>query len=334
MTGTLIRNQVDSSILIGAIRVTEAAAIAAYSMIGRGDEMQADQRAVNAMRSALAQMNIEGTVVIGEGERDKAPMLYVGEKVGTGAGPKVDIALDPLEGTTICATGGPNSMSVLAITEGGGLLNAPDVYMEKIAIGQKHDSMIIDLDDSPKKNLLNLAKLKNCQISDLTVVILSRSRHEELIAKVREAGARIQLIKDGDVAAVIATALPDTTVDMYIGIGGAPEGVLAAAALATTGGQMMSRLKFDDEIQKTRAYSMGITDLNYKYIIKDMATGQDIMFVATGVTSGSLLEGVRKLKNGSIKTNSISMSSQHQTIRYINTEHRMGYDQGNGGAGI
>ena len=334
MTGTLIKNQVDSSIFIEAIRVTEAAAIAAHSMVGRGDEVQADRKAVNAMRFALAQMNIEGTVVIGEGERDKAPMLYVGEKVGTGAGSKIDIALDPLEGTTICATGGSNSMSVLAITEAGGLLNAPDVYMEKIAIGQQHDSMVIDLDDSPKKNLLNLAKLKNCQVSDLTVVILNRPRHERLIEKVREAGVRIQLIKDGDIAAVIATALPDTDVDMYIGIGGAPEGVLAAAALATTGGQMMSRLKFDDEIQKTRAYSMGIADLNHKYIIKDMARGKDIMFVATGVTSGSLLEGVRRLKNGSIKTNSISMSSQYQTIRYINTEYRTSDGQRNGSASV
>ena len=333
MTDILTRDQVDSSILIEAIRVTEAAAIASYSMIGRGDEMEADQRAVNAMRKALGQMNIDGTVVIGEGERDKAPMLYVGEKVGTGNGPKVDIALDPLEGTTICATGGLNSMSVIAMTEGGGLLNAPDVYMEKIAIGEQHDSMIIDLDASPKNNLLNLAKIKACRIEDLMVVILDRPRHKELIARVREAGARIQLIKDGDIAAVIATALPDTGADMYMGIGGAPEGVLAAAALSTTGGQMMSRLMFDDDVQKTRAHSMGITDLNHKYIVQDMASGTDIMFVATGVTSGSLLEGVKMLKNGGIRTNSISMSSKHQEIRYINTEHRMGYDKRNGGEG-
>jgi fructose-1,6-bisphosphatase II / sedoheptulose-1,7-bisphosphatase len=319
---TLIKNQLDSSILIEAIRVTEAAAIAVYPMIGRGDEMEADQRAVNAMRETLAQMNIDGTIVIGEGERDKAPMLYVGEKVGTGSGPKIDIALDPLEGTTICATGGPNSMSVIAMTEGGGLLNAPDVYMDKIAIGQQHDSMIIDLDDSPKQNLLNLAKLKGCPVEELTVVILDRPRHEELIARVREAGARIRLIKDGDIAAVIATALPNTDVDMYMGIGGAPEGVLAASALATTGGQMMSRLKFDDQAQKTRAYSMGIADLNRKYTIKDMARGENIMFVATGVTSGSLLEGVRFLKNGVIRTNSIVMSSKYKSISYIKTEHR------------
>lgn len=324
MAEVLIKNQIESSILMEAIRVTESAAIAVHQMIGRGDEMEADQQAVNAMRKALGKMNIDGTVVIGEGERDKAPMLYVGEKVGTGLGPKIDIALDPLEGTTICATGGPNSMSVIAMTEDGGLLNAPDVYMEKIAIGQQHDSMIIDLDDSPQQNLLNLAKLKGCQVADLNVIILSRPRHEELIAKVREAGARIQLIKDGDIAAIIATALPDTDVDMYIGIGGAPEGVLAAAALATTGGQMMSRLKFDDDMQKTRAHSMGIEDLNRKYTIQNMASGENIMFVATGVTTGSLLKGVKVLKNGSIKTNSISMGSKFKTIRYIKTEHRMG----------
>jgi fructose-1,6-bisphosphatase II / sedoheptulose-1,7-bisphosphatase len=312
----------DSSILIEAIRVTEAAAIAVHSMIGRGDENGADQMAVNAMRETLGKMNIDGTIVIGEGERDKAPMLYVGEKVGTGSGPKIDIALDPLEGTTICATAGANSMSVIAMTQSGGLLHAPDVYMDKIAIGQQHDSMIINLDDSPKQNLLNLAKLKGCSVSDLMVVILDRTRHEELIARVREAGARIQLIKDGDIAAIIATALPDTEIDMYMGIGGAPEGVLAAAALATTGGQMMSRLKFDDEAQKIRAYSMGITDLNRQYLIKDMARGENIMFVATGVTSGSLLEGVKLLKNGSIRTNSILMSSEHRSIRYIKTEHR------------
>ena len=312
----------DRNLALEAVRVTEMAALSSSLHMGRGNEKAADQSAVNAMRNFLNNLMISGKVVIGEGERDKAPMLYIGEEVGKG-GPKVDIALDPLEGTTICATGGPNSMAVIAMTEGGGLLNAPDVYMEKIAIGHQHDSMIIDLDDSPKKNLLNLAKLKGCQIEDLTVVILSRPRHEELIAKVREAGARIQLIKDGDIAAVIATALPDTGVDMYMGIGGAPEGVLAAAALSTTGGQMMSRLKFDDEVQKTRAYSMGITDLNHKYMVQDMASGKDIMFVATGVTSGSLLDGVRVLKNGSIKTNSISMSSKYQAIRYIKTEHRI-----------
>jgi fructose-1,6-bisphosphatase II / sedoheptulose-1,7-bisphosphatase len=322
MSYILEKSQLNGTILMEALNVTERAAIATFPTIGRGNETESDQRAVNAMRKYLSQMNIDGTIVIGEGERDKAPMLYVGEKVGTGSGPKIDIALDPLEGTTICATGGANSMSVIAMTEGGGLLHAPDVYMDKIAIGEQHDSMIIDLDDSPKQNLLNLAKLKKCSVENLTVVILDRPRHEELIARVREAGARIQLIKDGDIAAVIATALPGTGVDMYMGIGGAPEGVLSAAALATTGGQMMSRLKFDDEIQKTRAHSMGISDFNHKYIIKDMARGKNIMFVATGVTDGSLLEGVKMLENGIIKTNSILMSSEHKSIRYIKTEHR------------
>jgi fructose-1,6-bisphosphatase II / sedoheptulose-1,7-bisphosphatase len=324
MTITRVRSTaLDSGILIEAMRVTEAAAVAAYSTIGRGDETNSDQVAVNAMRSALALMNIDGTVVIGEGERDQAPMLYVGEKVGTGNGPKVDIALDPLEGTTICATGGPNSLSVISMTEGGGLLNAPDVYMEKIAIGHQHPSMIVDLDNSPHQNLSNLARLKKCEISDLTVVILHRPRHEELIAQIRESGARTMLIKDGDVAAIIATALPDTGVDMYYGVGGAPEGVLAAAALSTTGGQMMSRLLFTDDVQRARALSMGIVNLSHKYTIKDMARGEDIMFVATGVTDGSLLNGVKMLSSGNIRTNSLAMSSRHKTICNIQTEHRI-----------
>ena len=311
----------NSAMLFEAIRVTETAAIAASDMIGKGDEKKADQVAVNAMRDMLGKMHIDGTVVIGEGERDKAPMLYVGERVGKG-GVTVDIALDPLEGTTICATGGPNSMTVLAITKGGGLLNAPDVYMQKIAVGCQHDSLIIDLDDSPKTNLKRLAKVKGCNISDLTVVILDRERHIDIIRQVREAGARIKLIGDGDIAAVIDTALPNTGVDMYLGIGGAPEGVLAAAALSTTGGQMMCKLLFDNESQKVRARSMGIKDLNKKYTIQDMARSNDIIFAATGVTSGSLLKGVKRLPNGNLITNSVLMSSKYQTINKIRTEHR------------
>lgn len=313
----------NTNIVIDAIRVTEAAAIAAYEMMGRGDEVAADQVAVTAMRNALKKMNIDGTVVIGEGERDQAPMLFIGEKVGTGQGPKIDIALDPLEGTTICATGGANSMSVIAMTEKGGLLNAPDVYMEKIAVGLPYKEQIVDLDNSPLTNLKNLAKAKRCEISDLRVVILDRKRHEELIAKVREAGARIQLIKDGDIAAVIATTSPEAGVDMYIGTGGAPEGVLAAAALTTTGGQMMGRLLFKNSEQIERAQSMGIKDINTKYIVKDMAKGSDVMFAATGVTDGSMIDGVKILKNGSIITSSISMSSKYKTIRRIRTEHRL-----------
>jgi len=310
----------DSNIVIEAVRVTEAASIGAANLIGKGDEVASDQVAVDAMRKALAKMNIDGTIVIGEGERDKAPMLYVGEKVGTGHGPKVDIALDPLEGTTICATAGENSLSVIAMTEDGGFLNAPDVYMEKIAIGAQFPEQIIDLDNSPKVNLANLAKIKKCDVSDLLVVILQRERHKELIAKVRESGARVRLIQDGDVAAIISTALDNSIGDMYVGIGGAPEGVLAAAALCTTGGQMMGRLLFDDQDQKDRARSLGITDLNRKYILSDLAKGDDIMFAATGVTDGNMLKGV-KIIGDMIHTNSIAMSSKYKTIRYIKTIH-------------
>jgi len=306
--------------VIEAVRVTEAASIGAANLIGKGDEVASDQVAVDAMRKALAKMNIDGTIVIGEGERDKAPMLYVGEKVGTGHGPKVDIALDPLEGTTICATAGENSLSVIAMTEDGGFLNAPDVYMEKIAIGAQFPEQIIDLDNSPKVNLANLAKIKKCDVSDLLVVILQRERHKELIAKVRESGARVRLIQDGDVAAIISTALDNSIGDMYVGIGGAPEGVLAAAALCTTGGQMMGRLLFDDQDQKDRARSLGITDLNRKYILSDLAKGDDIMFAATGVTDGNMLKGV-KIIGDMIHTNSIAMSSKYKTIRYIKTIH-------------
>lgn len=317
----MTKQEFNSTMLFEAIRVTEKAAIAAYSMIGRGDEKKADQLAVNAMRDMLSNMHIDGTVVIGEGERDKAPMLYVGERVGKG-GIAVDIALDPLEGTTICATGGANSMTVLAITESGGLLNAPDVYMQKIAVGCVHDNLIIDLDDSPKKNLQRLAKVKGCKVEDLSVVILDRERHKEIISQVREAGARIKLIKDGDISAIIDTALPNTGIDMYLGIGGAPEGVLAAAALSTIGGQMMGRLLFDNESQKARARSMGIKDLNRKYEIQDMARKDDVIFAATGVTSGSLLRGVKKLPDGNLVTHSILMSSKYKTIHKIKTEHK------------
>ena len=308
-------------VVIEAVRITEAAAIAAHQLMGRGTEKEADQAAVSAMRSALARMNIDGTVVIGEGERDNAPMLYVGEKVGTGYGPQIDIALDPLEGTTLCATGGPNSMSVIAMAQNGCILNAPDVYMEKIAMGFSFQEQLLDLDNSPKQNLANLARIKKCSISDLLVVVLERSRHEELIAQVREAGARIMLISDGDIAAILSMALNGMEVDMYMGIGGAPEGVLAAAALKTTGGQMMCRLLFDDDNQKDRAYSMGIKDLNRKYTISDMVKGNNIMFAATGVTPGSILGGVKVLKTGHVVTSSIATSSKHKTIHYISTEH-------------
>lgn len=309
------------SIVADSIRVTEAAAIASYDLIGKGLENEADQVAVTAMRAALGTMNIDGTVVIGEGERDNAPMLYVGEKVGLGTGPKIDIALDPLEGTTLCATAGPNSMSVIAMSPRGGMLNAPDVYMEKIAVGVRCNEQIIDLDDTIKQNLHNLSLIKKCDVGELMVMILNRPRHQELIAKVREAGARIILIPDGDISAVIATAVPSMKVDMYVGTGGAPEGVLAAAALSTTGGQMMGRLLFDDDIQRERARSMGITDLNYKYLAHDMVRGDNIVFAATGITSGSILDGVKVRQNGNIVTNSITMCSKYKTIQKIYTEH-------------
>ena len=313
-----------------AVRVTEAAALACAKWMGRGDENSADQAAVNAMRTALNTMSFDGTVVIGEGERDKAPMLYIGEKVGTGEGPEVDIALDPLEGTTICATGAPNALAVIAMAEKGGFLHAPDVYMDKIAIGGGYPKGVINLDDKPETNLKNLAKAKKCEISDLIVIILDRSRHEELIARVREAGARIQLIGDGDVAGVIATATDNAAADMYMGIGGAPEGVLAAAALCATGGQMEGRLLFDDNEQRERAKRMGINDFTRKYQLGDLAHG-DVMFSATGVTDGSMLQGVRFTRTGA-STHSLVMRSRTSTVRYVTTHHN--FDKKTGPADV
>lgn len=310
----------DRNFALEAARVTEAAALACFQWVGLGDEKAADQAAVNAMRRALNTMSIDGTVVIGEGERDKAPMLYIGEKVGSGEGPHVDIALDPLEGTTICATGGPNSLAVVAMAEKGGFLHAPDVYMDKIAVGGGLPEGVVDLDNAPEANLKSLAKAKKCDVSDLLVCILLRDRHEELIAKTREAGARIQLIGDGDVAGVIATAKSrETGIDMYTGIGGAPEGVLAAAALRCVGGQMQGRLLFNDADQRERAKRMGVTELNKKYTMKEMAKG-DVMFAATGVTDGAMLEGVRRFEGGAT-THSVVMRSKTGTVRYIHAEH-------------
>ena len=252
----------DRNLALEAVRVTERAAIASTAWMGRGDEHAADQAAVDAMRQALNVLDIEGTVVIGEGERDEAPMLYIGEKVGSGRGPKVDIALDPLEGTTITATGGPNAIACIAMAGAGGFLNAPDTYMDKIAIGGGLPDQLIDINAPPRENLANLARAKKVEIGDLVVLILDRPRHQELIANVREAGARIRLIRDGDVAGVIATSRPDSGIDIYLGIGGAPEGVLAAAALRSIGGQMQGRLHFRNDDEKVRAGRMGITDLD------------------------------------------------------------------------
>ena len=311
----------DRNFALEAVRVTEAAALASFGWMGKGKEKDADAAAVKAMREALNSLSIDGTVVIGEGERDKAPMLYIGEKVGNapGIGPQVDIALDPLEGTTICAKGGVNSLAVIAIAEKGGFLHAPDVYMDKIAVGGGLPEGVVTLDSSPVNNLKNLAKAKKCEVSDLVVVILERERHAEIIAKVREAGARIQLIADGDVAGVIATSRPGTGIDMYMGTGGAPEGVLAAAALRSIGGQMQGRLLFSEQEQKDRAKRMGIDDLNKVYTLNELAKG-DVMFAATGVTDGSMLKGVRRFPGGA-HTHSIIMRSKTGTVRVIEAEH-------------
>ena len=313
-TGILDRN-----LALEVVRVTEAAALSASKWMGRGDEKAADQAAVDSMRIALNGIDIEGKVVIGEGERDEAPMLYIGELVGTGNGPKVDIALDPLEGTTICATGGSNALAVVAMAADGGFLNAPDVYMDKIAIGPGLPKDVVDIDATPKENLKNLAKNKNIEISDLVICILDRPRHEELIAKTREAGARIMLISDGDVAGVIATANKETGVDMYVGSGGAPEGVLAAAALRCIGGQMWGRLTFRNDDERGRADRMGILDYNKIYSLNELAHGE-VMFAATGVTDGSMLRGVRRWSSGA-STQSIIMRSKTGTVRTIAAEH-------------
>jgi fructose-1,6-bisphosphatase II / sedoheptulose-1,7-bisphosphatase len=309
---------VDRNLALEAVRVTEAAALAASRLMGRGDEKAADQAAVNAMRMTLRAVSIDGTVRIGEGERDEAPMLYIGEKVGSG-GPPIDIALDPLEGTTITAKGGPNALAVLAMAQDGGFLNAPDTYMDKIAVGGGLPDAVVDLDEAPKVNLRNLAKAKKIDVSDLVVCILDRPRHEELIAKVRDAGARIVLIGDGDVSGVIATSRSDSGVDLYWGIGGAPEGVLAAAALRCIGGQFQGRLVFRNDDERSRATRCGITDFDRKYTLHELAGG-DVMFAATGVTDGNMLKGVRRFAGGAT-TQSMVMRSITGTVRIIDATH-------------
>ena len=311
----------ERNLALEAVRVTEAAALSASSWIGLGNEKQADAAAVKAMRDSLNNLDISGEVVIGEGERDKAPMLYIGEKVGSGNGPNVDIALDPLEGTTICATGGNNALTVIAFSEKGGFLNAPDVYMDKIAVGGNLPKDIIDLDNKPEENLKNLAKAKKKDINDLVVCILDRPRHKEIIAKCREVGARITLISDGDVSGIIATSDPNSGVDIYLGTGGAPEGVLAAAALRCIGGQMQARLKFNEEDEIKRAGKLGIIDLNKKYLLNELAS-KDSMFAATGVTDGSMLKGV-KIIGDKAYTESIIMRSVTGTVRTIKASHNL-----------
>ncbi len=308
----------DRNFAMEFVRVTEAAALESARLMGRGDEKSADFAAVDAMRRMLSSIQFDGTVVIGEGERDEAPMLYIGEKVGKGGGPKLDLALDPLEGTTICASGGSNSLSVIAIAEEGQFLHAPDTYMQKIAVGPEAKGAI-DLKATPTENLKNIAQAKNCLIEDLTVVILDRPRHSDLIAEVRQTGARIWLIGDGDVSAAIATCKKSSGVDVLMGIGGAPEGVIAAAALRCMGGDFQGRLTFRNDLEKDRARRMGISDLNRVYPIHELASGH-VMFCATGVTQGTFLDGVRFVRGGAI-THSVVMRSESGTVRWIQAEH-------------
>ena len=305
---------------IEVARVTESAAIAAARLRGRGTEKEADRAAVDAMRRELNKLAITGRVVIGEGERDEAPMLFIGEEVGTRDGPKVDIAVDPLEGTTLCAKAMPNAMAVLALAEGGTLLHAPDMYMDKIAIGPGYEPGLVDLDRSATENLSRLAKAKGVSVADLCVCILDRSRHAKLIDEVREAGAAIRLIGDGDIAGVIETVeAAETGIDIYMGIGGAPEGVLAASALRCIGGQMQGRLTPLSEDERKRASAMGLTDLNRKYSIEEMASG-DVIFAATGVTDGSLLDGV-KFGGDWLQTHTVIMRGATKTVRWLKTRH-------------
>ena len=305
----------DRGLVLDAGRVTEIAAIAAWKLAGRGDEKAADQAAVDAMRTALNDLDIDGEIVIGEGERDEAPMLYIGEKVGRGKGPKIDIALDPLEGTTLTAKAMANALAVMAWAPKGTLLNAPDTYMDKIACGPGYPAGVIDLDKSPAENVTALAKAKGVETSEITVCILDRPRHAEIIASVRGVGARIHLITDGDVAGVINTADPETGVDLYVGSGGAPEGVLACAALKCVGGQFQGRLVFRNNDERARAARVGITDLDKKYDLHEMVRA-DAIFAATGVTKGALLDGV-SVKDGFVHTHTLVMNSATRTVREV-----------------
>src|SRR3990167_61969 len=311
----------DRTFVLEVVRVTEAAAIAAARLMGRGDEKAADQAAVDAMRRVLDTVTFDGTVVIGEGERDEAPMLYIGERVGMGEGcTKVDIALDPLEGTTITAHGGSNALAVLAIAEAGKFLHAPDTYMEKIAVGPDAAG-VIDLAKSTTENLRAISKAKGKPVSELTAIILNRPRHSDLIQEVRSAGARIRLIQDGDVSAAIATADPRTGIDVLFGIGGAPEGVLAAAALRCVGGELQGRLKPRNQEEVERAKKMGISNINRVFLTEEMAAG-DVVFCATGVTEGEMLRGVHFTADA-VETESVVMRSRSQTVRWIKTQHHL-----------
>ncbi len=310
------------NLALEAVRVTEAAALAASRLMGRGDDQAADQAAVDAMHEALKVLAFTGTIRIGEGGEGESAKLYVGETVGTGEGPRVDVAAMPLEGQTIIAKGEPNALSVIAMAEGGGFLNIPDIYMDKIAVGGGLPEDVVDLDEGPAKNLRKLAKAKGVEVGDLVVCILDRPRHNDLIARTRDAGARIMLIRDGDVAGVIATTQPESGVDIYMGIGGAPQGVLAAAALSCVGGQMHGRLVVRNDEDKAQADRCGITDFDKKYGVPDMAQG-DVTFAATGVTSGAMLAGVRRHR-GIAVTQSMVMRSRTGTLRYIEAHHLLG----------
>jgi len=305
----------DRGLVLDAVRVTEIAAVAAWKLAGRGDEKAADQAAVDAMRTALNDLDIEGEIVIGEGERDEAPMLYIGEKVGRGKGPKIDIALDPLEGTTLTAKAMANALAVMAWAPKGTLLNAPDTYMDKIACGPGYPPGVIDLDAAPADNVKALAKAKGVEPSDITVCVLDRPRHAEIMASLRSVGARVHLITDGDVAGVMNTADPETGVDLYIGQGGAPEGVLACAALKCVGGQFQGRLVFRNADEKARAARVGIKDLDKKYDLHEMVRA-DAIFAATGVTNGALLDGVR-VADGFVHTHTLVMNSATRTVREV-----------------
>ena len=311
----------DRVLVLEVARVTEAASIAAARLRGRGNEKAADKAAVDAMRRELALLTIQGTVVIGEGEMDEAPMLFIGEKVGSGEGPEVDIAVDPLEGTTICAKSMPNALAVLAISEKGGLLNAPDMYMDKIAGGPGYPAGIVDLDKTPGENIRDLAKAKGVPVAEITAFILDRPRHAELIKAVREAGAAVRLIPDGDIAGVIwTTDAAETGIDIYMGSGGAPEGVLAAASMRCVGGQIQGRLKPSNDDERIRAAKMGITDINRKFNLEDMASA-DVIFSATGVTDGSLMDGVH-FRGDFAETETVVMRSKSGTVRRIKTRFR------------
>ncbi len=308
----------DRNLALDLVRVTEAAALAAHRWMGRGNKIEADGAATEAMRRAFDTVAIEGTVVIGEGEMDEAPMLFIGEKVGSG-GPKMDIAVDPLEGTTLTAKGGPNAMTVIALAEQGRFLHAPDCYMDKIAVGPGLPEGVVNLGAPVGENMRALASAKRCDVSDLVLCTLDRDRHAEIIARARELGVRIMLIPDGDVAGVIAAGLPDNDIDIFWGIGGAPEGVIAAAALRCTGGQMQGKLLFEDAAQLERSRGMGIKDADRIYSIEEMAGG-DVMFAGTGVTTGAMLRGVKRAGQGAM-THSIVMRSKSGTVRYIEAHH-------------